>query len=135
VLAPPARTRRSLDSGYALDFLRWASVTSLHPHNLQETVMSIVRLIFVKVSAADVAEAERLWKQECAPLMIKQKGCLSEELLKSIDSPGEFISYAVWENQKAIDRYLASNDHQEIKKHARGLKSTNVPEVKAYTLV
>ncbi len=97
--------------------------------------MSIVRLIFVKVSAADVPEAERLWKEECAPLMIKQKGCLSEELLKSIDVPGEFISYAVWENQKSIDRYLASADHQEIKKHARGLKSKQAPEVKAYTLV
>src|ERR1019366_1337934 len=107
----------------------------MHPHHPEETVMSIVRLIFVKVSAADVPEAERLWKEECAPLMIKQKGCLSEELLKSIDVPGEFISYAVWENQKSIDRYLASTRSEEIKKHARGLKSKQVPEVKAYTLV
>jgi quinol monooxygenase YgiN len=97
--------------------------------------MSIVRLIFVKVSAADVPEAERLWKKECAPLMIRQTGCLSEELLKSIDVPGELISYAVWENQKSIDRYLASTDHQEIKKHARSLKTERLPEVKAYTLV
>ena len=57
--------------------------------------MSIVRLIFVKVGAADVPKAERVWKKECAPLMIRQKGCLSEELLKSIDSPGELISDAV----------------------------------------
>ena len=97
--------------------------------------MSIVRLIFVKVSAADVPEAERLWKKECAPLMIKQKGCRSEELLKSIDAPGELISYAVWEDQKSIDRYLAGTDHQEIEKHARSLKTKQLPEVKAYTLV
>jgi len=97
--------------------------------------MSIVRLIFVKVSAGDVAKAERLWKKECAPLMIKQKGCRSEELLKSIDVPGELISYAVWKNQKSIDRYLASAAHQEIKEHTRSLKTKQLPEVKAYKLV
>jgi quinol monooxygenase YgiN len=96
--------------------------------------MSIVRLIFVKVSAADVSKAERLWKKECAPLMIKQKGCRSEELLKSIDVPGELISYAVWKNQKSIDRYLASAAHQEIKEHTRSLKTKHLPEVKAYKL-
>lgn len=97
--------------------------------------MSIVRLIFVRVDPADVDEAERLWKQECAPLMIKQEGCLSEELLKSMDVPGEFVSYAVWENQKNIDRYLASSDHQSIKSHARGLRNVQAPEVKNYMLV
>ena len=97
--------------------------------------MSIVRLIFVKVSPADVPKAEGIWKKECAPLMIKQKGCQSEELLKSIDVPGELISYSVWENQKSIDNYLASADHQEIKKHARSLNTKEIPLVKAYTLV
>jgi len=97
--------------------------------------MSIVRLIFVKVNAADVPKAERVWKKECAPLMIRQKGCRSEELLKSIDAPGELISYAVWKNRKSIDRYLAGADHQEIKKHARGLKTMGLPVVKSYKLV
>ena len=97
--------------------------------------MSIVRLIFVKVKPADVPKAERIWKKECAPLMIKQKGCQSEELLKSIDVPGELISYAVWDNQKSVDRYLASDDHQQIKKHARGLQTKDLPQVKSYKLV
>ena len=97
--------------------------------------MSIVRLIFVKLSAEDVTAAERVWKKECAPLMIRQKGCLSEELLKSIDAPGELISYAVWDDQKSIDHYLTSADHQEIKKHARGLKTKQLPEVNTYKLV
>ena len=97
--------------------------------------MSIVRLIFVKLSAEDVTAAERVWKKECAPLMIRQKGCLSEELPKSIDAPGELISYAVRDDQKSIDHYLASADHQEIKKHARGLKTKQLPEAKTYKLV
>jgi len=88
--------------------------------------------MFMKVDVTDIGEAQRLWKKECAPLMIKQEGCVSEELLKSIGVPGEFISYAVWES---IDRYLASSDHQLIKNHGKRLKSVQAPEVKAYTLV
>ena len=97
--------------------------------------MAIVRLIFVTVKAEDAAAAERLWKDECAPLMIKQQGCLSEELLKSLENPGEFISYSVWENQESIDRYRASAAHEEIKRHGATLKTDKAPVVKEYALV
>ena len=97
--------------------------------------MAIVRLIFVTVKAEDGAEAERLWKEECAPLMIRQQGCLSEELLKSIEAPGEYISYSVWENQESIDGYRASADHEEIKRHGARLSTTQPPVVKEYSLV
>jgi quinol monooxygenase YgiN len=97
--------------------------------------MAVVRLIFVTVKAEDASAAERVWKEDCAPLMIKQQGCLSEELLRSTEVPGEFISYAVWENQASIDRYLRSADHQLIKQHARGLKIEQAPVVKCYELV
>jgi quinol monooxygenase YgiN len=97
--------------------------------------MAIVRLIFVKVDPADGPAAERLWKEECAPLMITQDGCLSEELLKSIEAPGEYISYSVWENQGAIDRYRASEAHQQIKRHSERLAAIGPPLVKEYALV
>jgi heme-degrading monooxygenase HmoA len=97
--------------------------------------MAIVRLIFVKVKAQDGAEAERLWKEECAPLMIRQKGCLSEEMLKSLEAPGEYISYSVWENQECIDHYRASDAHEEIKRHGARLAVEEPPVVKEYALV
>ena len=97
--------------------------------------MAIVRLIFVTVKPEDGAAAERLWKEECAPLMIKQAGCLSEELLKSVEVPGEYISYSVWENQESIDRYRASPAHEEIKRHGARLATTAPPAVKEYVLV
>jgi heme-degrading monooxygenase HmoA len=97
--------------------------------------MAIVRLIFVTVKAEEGAAAERLWKEECAPLMIRQQGCLSEELLKSLETPGEYISYSVWENQESIDRYRASADHEEIKRHGERLRTTQPPVVKEYSLV
>lgn len=97
--------------------------------------MAIVRLIFVTVKPEDGAAAERLWKDECAPLMIRQEGCLSEELLKSLEKPGEYISYSVWENQQCIDRYRASAAHEEIKRHGARLKTEQAPVVKEYVLV
>ena len=97
--------------------------------------MAIVRLIFVTVKAGDSAAAKRLWKEECAPLMIRQEGCLSEELLESLETPGEFISYSVWESQDAIDRYRASDAHEEIKRHGARLKTEQPPVVKEYVFV
>ena len=97
--------------------------------------MAIVRLIFVRVNPADGPAAERLWKEECAPLMITQQGCLSEELLRSIEAPGEYISHSVWENQACIDRYRASEAHQQIKRHGASLATIGSPVVKEYVLV
>ena len=84
--------------------------------------MPIVRLIYVTVKNDQIKQAIDLWKNHCAPLMIKQPGCLSEKLLECTDAPGEFISYSEWDNQANIDKYLKSDAHAEIQKHARGLQ-------------
>jgi len=83
--------------------------------------MPIVRLIYVTVKSDQVKQAIDLWKNHCAPLMIQQPGCLSEELLECTDEPGEFISYSEWDSQASIDKYRSSEAHAEIQKHARGL--------------
>jgi heme-degrading monooxygenase HmoA len=84
--------------------------------------MPVVRLIHVKVATQACAEAERIWKEDCAPLMIKQPGCLSEKLLKSDEDPGEYISYSEWENAAAIETYRKSKDHDVIVSHSRNLQ-------------
>lgn len=96
--------------------------------------MSIIRLIYVNLSPESAVDAERIWNRECAPLMIKQQGCLSEKLLKCVDNPGEYISYSEWEDQASIDRYRESDAHEEIKKHTRGLQGDR-PLIKRYELV
>ncbi len=47
----------------------------------------IMRMIWVNVPADRTAEAERMWKNECAPLMIQQPGCISEQLLRGRERP------------------------------------------------
>jgi heme-degrading monooxygenase HmoA len=89
-------------------------------------------MIYVSVGADHAREAERVWKDECAPLMIQQPGCRSELLLKCLDAPGEYISYQEWADQAAIDRYLASPAHEEIKRHTRGLQGGARPVIKKY---
>lgn len=96
--------------------------------------MPIARLIYVKVSPDQADEAERVWKEECAPLMIKSPGCLSEELLKCLDEPDEYISYSEWEDDTSIDKYLESKEHEEIRRHTRGLQSGQRPVVKRYVI-
>ena len=84
--------------------------------------MPIVRLIYVTVKNDQIKQAIDLWKNHCAPLMIKQPGCLSEKLLECVDAPGEFISSSEWDSQDNIDKYRKSEAHAEIQKHARGLQ-------------
>jgi heme-degrading monooxygenase HmoA len=95
----------------------------------------ITRMIHVRVPADKADEAERLWKQDCAPLMIKQPGCVTEQFLRGQDDHGEFISLSTWEDQAAIERYRQSPEHHEIQKHTRGLMGVSKVEVKSYEVV
>ena len=95
--------------------------------------MSIIRLIHIRLDPSETENAVGVWKTECAPLMIQQKGCMSEKLLRCKDAP-EFISYSEWESEADIEMYLNSDAHNEIVRHARALKGAKA-EVKLYELV
>jgi heme-degrading monooxygenase HmoA len=96
--------------------------------------MSIIRLIITTVPPEYGDRAERNWKEFCAPIMIRQPGCLSEKMLRCETAPGEYISYSEWEDGASIERYLSSEDHQEIKRHNRNIPGAEVT-VKRYQLV
>lgn len=95
--------------------------------------MSIIRLIHIKIDPSQIQKAEQVWKTECAPLMIQQKGCISEKLLRC-KQPGEMISYSEWHSEADIESYRNSDAHHEIVRHARGLKGSQAV-VKLYDLV
>jgi heme-degrading monooxygenase HmoA len=95
--------------------------------------MSIIRLIHITIDPSETEKALDVWKKECAPLMIQQKGCISEKLLRCRDTH-EFISYSEWAAEADIDAYLGSAAHKEIVSHTRGLKDAKAT-VKLYELV
>ncbi|HEY7164035.1 MAG TPA: antibiotic biosynthesis monooxygenase family protein [Candidatus Binatia bacterium] len=95
----------------------------------------ITRMIYVNVPPDKAGEAVRLWKEECAPLMIKQPGCKSEELLRGRENSGEFISVSTWEDQLSIDLYRKSEAHAAIQKHARTLANVAKVDVKTYDVL
>ena len=95
--------------------------------------MSIIRLIHIRINPADTDTAMAVWKKECAPLMIQQKGCISERLLRSRDAH-EFISCSEWESETDIEMYAHSQAHEEIVRHTRGLKGATA-QVRLYEAV
>jgi heme-degrading monooxygenase HmoA len=99
----------------------------------QEDAMSIIRLIHIKIDPSETETAERIWKTECATLMISQKGCISEKLLRARER-GEFISYSEWETEADIERYTNSAAHKQIVSHTRSVKGASAL-VKLYDLV
>ena len=93
--------------------------------------MSIIRLIHIKIDPSETEAAERIWKTECATLMISQKGCISEAVACA---DGEFISYSEWETEADIERYTNSAAHKQIVSHTRSVKGASAV-VKLYDLV
>ncbi len=96
--------------------------------------MPIVRMIVTTVPPNMGTQAERNWKEKCAPLMVKQPGCMLERMLRSKDNLGEYISYAEWDTEESIRAYLRSADHQEIKRHNENIEGAKVV-VKQYEIV
>jgi heme-degrading monooxygenase HmoA len=93
----------------------------------------LVRLIHIKIDSSAIEAALEVWKRDCAPLMIQQKGCISEKLLRCRDAH-ELISYSEWASEGDIEAYENSDAHKTIVQHARGLKGSQAV-VKLYELV
>ncbi|MDB5643953.1 MAG: hypothetical protein JWN07_3270 [Hyphomicrobiales bacterium] len=96
--------------------------------------MSVIRLIHVKVAPDQIAAAEKIWREDCAPLMKQAPGCVSEQLLKCFEEAGEFISYSEWESESAIETFRTSEAHHEIQRHSRGLQGAKAV-VKTYSVI
>ncbi len=84
--------------------------------------MTIARVILFNVANGDSGDAERVWKEECAPLMIRQKGCRSEKLMRSLDRPELYISYSEWDSMEDVEHYRTGADHKTIQSEVNALQ-------------
>jgi heme-degrading monooxygenase HmoA len=119
-----------------LEAVTWLGGCSFAPRSnvgKPEDAMSIIRLIHITIDPSEIENALQVWKKECAPLMIQQKGCISEKLLRCREAH-ELISYSEWATEADIELYRSSDAHKEIVRHARSLRGSKA-EVKLYDLV
>jgi heme-degrading monooxygenase HmoA len=86
--------------------------------------MTIARVIIIKAPEEKFKEAEQIWKEDCAPLMRRQKGCRAEKFMRSLDHPDLYISYSEWDSQEDIDNYRNSEDHKKIRTESRALQGS-----------
>jgi hypothetical protein len=56
--------------------VRYPCVARSHPA-ARRNAMSIIRLIHIRLDPSETENAVGVWKTECAPIMIQQKGCLN----------------------------------------------------------
>ena len=96
--------------------------------------MPVIRMIHVSFPPDQADAAERNWKECCAPIMIRQPGCLTEQLLRCREVAGDYISYSAWDSDESIRAYLNSEDHQTIKRQNANIKGVQL-EVKTYQTV
>ncbi len=101
----------------------------------RESLLAKERELSAVVLEEKAAEAERVWKKECAPLMIQQTGCLNHMLLRSRERPGHFISLSSWANKEAIDKFGESDAREEIRNLTRGFLHASQVEVENYDVV
>ena len=109
---------------FANPFQRWQA-GGRHVHHPE--------LIHITIDPSEIENALQVWKKECAPLMIQQKGCISEKLLRCREAH-ELISYSEWATEADIELYRSSDAHKEIVRHARSLRGSKA-QVKLYDLV
>ncbi len=84
--------------------------------------MTIARVILINVAENKNADAAKVWKEQCAPLMQRQPGCQSEKLMRSLDKPDLYISYSEWDSMDAIENYRQSTEHDTILSEVRALQ-------------
>lgn len=47
----------------------------------------------------------------------KEEGCITYDLHQSLDDPGTFTFYEVWESDKAIQAHIVSEHYKAYKEH------------------
>lgn len=84
--------------------------------------MTIARVILINVPEGKSEAADRIWIEECSPLLRRQKGCRLEKWMRSLERPNLHISYSEWDSIDDIEAYRQGADHEAIRNEARALQ-------------
>jgi heme-degrading monooxygenase HmoA len=82
----------------------------------------IVRISFIQTDAGKYEEGTRIWDNELAPLLEKQKGFRRAFRAETRDEPGGVI-LEFWENSEAEKKWRESREYKELARRLRPLVS------------
>jgi heme-degrading monooxygenase HmoA len=73
-----------------------------------------VRLTYVQFVPENASEAKRIYMEQVAPVVRRQKGNLVARLLEPTELSDDFISLTEWETEADADAYEASGKYKEL---------------------
>ena len=91
-----------------------------------------VRLTYLKFLPGKIDEAKKLYYDELAPVVRKQKGNIDCRLLEPVDKNDDYISMTFWDNQEDADAYHSSGVYKQLVDRVRDAFA-NPPVLKVYS--
>lgn len=73
-----------------------------------------VRLTYLKFLPAKLDQAKKLYYDELAPVVRKQKGNIDCRMLEPVDKNDDYISMTMWDNQQDADAYQSSGVYKQL---------------------
>lgn len=93
----------------------------------------IVRLTFCKFIPERIAEARKIYNDEIASVVKKQKGNIGCRLLEPASKTDDYISVTEWKTKADADNYHTGGVYKKLVSKLDGL-FVKQPELKTYTV-
>lgn len=86
----------------------------------------IARIIFFSTNPQDLEKGKKIWDEEMAPLLKKQKGFKKAYRAVALDEPGGGVVIQLWESKKDEDMWRSSPEFKEVTRKLEPL----IPELR-----
>ena len=91
-----------------------------------------VRLTYLSFLPGNVDEAKKIYNEELAPVVRKQKGNLDCRMLEPVDKADDYISMTTWDTKEDADAYQSSGVYKQLVDRVRE-KFSKPPVLKVYS--
>lgn len=91
-----------------------------------------VRLTYVNFLPDKTEEAKRIYNNEIAPVVKRQKGNLDCRILEPVDKADDYISLTSWDNKEDAEAYDSNGTYKQLVDSIRRFFSKE-PVLKVYS--
>ena len=93
-----------------------------------------VRLTYLSFLPGNADEAKKIYNEELAPVVRKQKGNIECRMLEPTDQEDDYISMTTWDNKEDADAYQTSGVYKRLVDRVKDMVS-KPPVLKVYSTV